>query len=586
VKTNFSRIFFYLKPHIKKHWLSCLLVFAGYGLGIVFDSLLKPYLYKTIVDTLTSGVATPVIIASLTHLAILLAFVILFQNIGYRFGDFANAIFQSKIMKEMHDSSFRRILAHSYHFFSNNFSGSLVAKAKRFTKSFETLADVVTYPLYFSIFTTAGIVVVLFFKAPLLAWIFLVWTLIYVAITFLFIRKKISYDTDEAEADSNVTAHLADAILNVINIKIFSASKKEEQTFDDVTDDEERKRLKAWQYANFQNSVQAVLMGILQVVVLFASINLWSRNLLSVGMIVLLQFYMFNLFDILWNLGKSLTKAIKALTDMKEVVDIFDLPIDIRDPENPATLHVHEGKIAFENVSFQYKGGIGVFENFNLTIASGERIGIVGHSGAGKSTITKLLLRFADVTEGSIRIDDQDIRSLAQEDLRSLIAYVPQESILFHRTIKENISYARPDATDQEIEEVARKAHADEFISRLPSKYGTLVGERGVKLSGGERQRVAIARALLKNSPILVLDEATSSLDSISESYIQDAFKELMKDKTTIVIAHRLSTIAKMDRIIVLENGSIVETGKHEELLKQKGVYANLWNHQSGGFIQ
>jgi ATP-binding cassette subfamily B protein len=271
---------------------------------------------------------------------------------------------------------------------------------------------------------------------------------------------------------------------------------------------------------------------------------------------------------------------------LEEVVDIFDLEYDITDPKNPEKLKVAEGKIVFENISFAYKGGIPVFKDFSMSINPGERIGIVGHSGAGKSTITKLLLRFTDVTSGAILIDGQDIRNITQNDLRSTIAYVPQESILFHRTIRENIAYSRPDATDEEIEVVAAKAHSDEFIEKLPQGYETLVGERGVKLSGGERQRIAIARAMLKNAPILVLDEATSSLDSVSEGYIQDAFTELMKGKTTLVIAHRLSTIQKMDRIVVLDHGNIVEMGTHRELITKSGIYADLWNRQSGGFIQ
>jgi len=240
----------------------------------------------------------------------------------------------------------------------------------------------------------------------------------------------------------------------------------------------------------------------------------------------------------------------------------------------------------FKDVFFEYNFNQDVLTNFSLDIAPGERIGIVGHSGAGKSTITKLLLRSNDVTSGTISIDGQDIRNVTQDDLRGVISYVPQEPILFHRPIKENIAYSKPNASNEEIIEVAKKAHADEFISRLSDNYDTLVGERGVKLSGGERQRVAIARAMLKDSPILMLDEATSSLDSVSESLIQDAFNELMKNKTTIVIAHRLSTIQKMDRIIVLNEGEIVEQGTHKELLEKDGVYADLWNHQTGGFLE
>jgi ATP-binding cassette subfamily B protein len=274
------------------------------------------------------------------------------------------------------------------------------------------------------------------------------------------------------------------------------------------------------------------------------------------------------------------------MTDMQEVIDIFDAPVDIRDRESPESLKMHDGHIVFNHVSFFYKDGNPVLKDFNLDIAPGERVGFVGHSGAGKTTITKLLLRFADTIEGSITIDGQDIKNITQNDLRSVISYVPQEPILFHRTIGENIAYSNPDATKEEIIDVAKKAFAHDFIIKLPKGYDTLVGERGIKLSGGERQRIAIARAMLKNSPILVLDEATSSLDSVSEAFIQNAFDLLMKGKTTIVIAHRLSTISKMDRIIVLDKGKVIEMGTHKELIEKSGVYADLWNHQSGGFLE
>ena len=281
-----------------------------------------------------------------------------------------------------------------------------------------------------------------------------------------------------------------------------------------------------------------------------------------------------------------MTRLSKSFSNASEMVEIIDSPIDISDPKDPEVLKMKEGQIIFDHVVFAYKQGSGILNDFNLNIEAGERIGVVGTSGAGKSTITKLILRFSDVNLGSIKIDGQDIRNVTQDDLRSMIAYVPQDPILFHRTLKENIAYGKPDASDEDIIEASKRAHAHEFIQGLPQGYDTLVGERGIKLSGGERQRVAIARAMLKNAPILILDEATSSLDSVSETHIKYALDALMQGRTTIVIAHRLSTIEKMDRIIVMEKGEIVEQGSHGELIKRKGIYHNFWSHQYGGFIK
>ena len=286
-----------------------------------------------------------------------------------------------------------------------------------------------------------------------------------------------------------------------------------------------------------------------------------------------------------WDIGRSSIRFQSAINDAQEMADILDKPLDVEDPQTPQGSRIQEGAITFHDVTFAYGERETIFDHLNLNIAPGEKVALVGHSGAGKTTVTKLLLRFLDVTGGAIEIDGQDIRAITQDDLRRSIGYVAQEPMLFHRTLRENISYGKPDATLEEIEEAARKAHAHEFIDKLPLKYDTLVGERGVKLSGGERQRVAIARAMLKNAPILVLDEATSALDSHSEALIQEALVEAMRGRTTIAIAHRLSTIKHMDRILVFDGGKVVEEGSHDTLIAQGGIYASLWSQQSGGFI-
>jgi ATP-binding cassette subfamily B protein len=570
---------------MRKHKLTFFLVFIGYGLGTALDGVVKPYIYKQLIDGFTSGSSPDIILAQVTHLAIILTIIILTYVSLFRIGDFSIGYFENKVMKKLTDSSFDTLISHSYNFFSNNFSGGLVAKVKRFSKSFETSFDVASQ-IWQTLVILVCIIAVLFFKAPTIAVLFLVWSIVYVFITLLFIRKKVVLDYERSAADSKVTGYLADSISNILNIKIFSKQKNEENDFAQVTAYEERKRFNAWQFHNFQNLAQGTLMAILQTIVVFSYIHLWYQGIIGVGTIVLIQAYMIGLFDHLWGLGRHMTKGFEALIDMQEMVDILEAIPDILDPKKPEVLKVKDGKIELNSVTFAYNDAGKVFENLSITINFGERVGFVGHSGAGKSTITKLLLRFADLDSGVILIDGQDITKITQNDLRSVISYVPQESILFHRTIGENIAYSKLGASQEEIEEAATKAHAHEFISKLPHGYDTLVGERGVKLSGGERQRVAIARAMLKDSPILMLDEATSSLDSISESYIQDAFNELMKGKTTIVIAHRLSTIQKMDRIIVLDKGKIVEEGTHQELLAKNGFYAELWNHQTGGFLE
>lgn len=562
-----------------------MLTFLGYGIGVVFDYILKPVVYKNIIDTLSLGTPETVSWEMLLRLLLVLAGVSIVHYIGYRAGDYASVYFESKSMRDMYNESLERSLTHSHHFFSSNFSGSLIAKIKRYVSSFETLVDVVSYPVFFSLVSITGITWVLFRQSSALGLLFLGWSLVYVLITLGFIKKKMKLDILEADADSRVTAVLSDVITNMFTIKMFARSSNEKMSFEDVTNDEEGKRLRAWNFANMQNAVQAFLMFLLQMASVYISIKLWYEGSISPGTLLLVQAYTFSLFDTLWNLGRSITKAMKALTNMKEVVDVFDQKRDILDPSTPESPRISEGAIVIDNVSFSYPNGVVVFDDFTLHIPKGQKVGIVGYSGAGKTTITKLLLRFYDPTEGAIRIDGQDIADITQDDLRKNISYVPQEPLLFHRSIRDNIAYGKNNATEEDIVAAAKKAQAHEFIEKLPGRYETLVGERGVKLSGGERQRVAIARAMLKEAPVLVLDEATSSLDSASEKSIQEALKELMQGRTTIAIAHRLSTIQKMDRIIVLDGGVIIEDGTHAELLEKKGVYHELWSHQSAGFI-
>ena len=583
----FRSIFKYVWPQMRKYRVACYTIFLLFGTRIFLEGIIRPIYFKKIIDSLSpSGLDRMSISSAVIKLVIITIILNLVITIIARTCKFIMYYFEISVIRELRDFCFERITRFSQTFFANTFSGSLVTKSRRFVGSFETMFDTLVYNFYSSVILFIGIFVVILQQSKIIALFFLAFIVIYTIIIFLFLPRKIRYDAIEAQSDSKIGGRLADVFGNILAVKIFSSRKDEENSFKEVTKDAAEKSRTAWFFAGKIEVIQGFFSFAMLSAILYITVKLWLNDTISTGTVVLIQTYIVIILDKLWDLSNALMKFMKSAADMKEIIDIFEIRPDINDPLKPEVLRMKEGHLVFNNISFSYKNSQEVFSKFNIDIKPGERIGLVGHSGAGKSTFTNLILRFTDVDSGSITIDGQDIRNVTQDDLRSAISYVPQESILFHRTIKENIAYGKPKATDEEIIEVAKKAYAHEFIEKLPNKYDTFVGERGVKLSGGERQRIAIARAMIKDAPVLILDEATSSLDSISEQYIQEAFNELMKGKTTIVIAHRLSTIQKMDRILVLEDGKITEEGTHKELLKKNGNYADLWNHQVGGFIE
>ncbi len=499
--------------------------------------------------------------------------------------DYVNNFFQPKVMADLTYSCYRYLQKHSFSFFSNSFVGSLVTKVKRFERSFESIADQVHMNLGRAALRTVLILIVLLSVHWIFTAIILVWAIFYSLFTYYFAQYKLKYDAQKANADTKVTAQLADSITNNTNIKLFSAYEQENKNFADVNQNQFRLRKLTWDLGTMAMFVQGSLMILLEISILYVAIILWKKNIVTLGDFVLLQAYLSQIFDKLWEISRYIRAIYEALADANEMTEILLTPHSVQDIEGAKELQVSSGKIEFHDVRFAYHGKRPVFKNFELAINPGQRIALIGSSGGGKTTIVKLLFRFYDLERGKILIDGQDIASVTQDSLRDCLSLVPQEPMLFHRSLFENIRYGKPNASKDEVLEAAKKAHCHEFISRFPEKYETLVGERGVKLSGGERQRVAIARAILRNAPILVLDEATSSLDSESEMFIQDSLKTLMRGKTTIVIAHRLSTIMQMDRIIVLKQGKISEEGTHQELLKAKqGTYQKLWNIQAGGF--
>ena len=552
-----------------------------YLLSVVAGSIIAPLFYKGIIDSL----------ALRDHAAIMQFFWFMLAANACQLGlgrlyEHANGYILSRSMAKTASYSLSKLTEHSYQFFVDHFAGSLVNKARKFVNAYEQMSDILITEFLYAAVTIVGIVIILCKTSLTLASAAIGWFIIFALTLYLFTKKRLPLEKQRGEIESKVTGVLSDIITNVLNLKIFSSKKKEEKYFDGWLESERRTRLSAWRYAEHMYSAIGLITLLAQSSLVILSVMLWRYGAATPGTIVLVMSYSGTLFMRLSGLGSAVRRFFDAYTNASEFADLLNKNIEIKDVANPEHSRISLGQVEFDSVDFAYRGSRKIFSKLNLKIEAGEKIGIVGTSGAGKTTITKLLLRFADITGGSLKIDGQDIRSLTQDDLRKAIAYVPQDPVLFHRTLRENIAYAKPAASQREIEDAAKLAHAHDFIQNLTYGYDTLVGERGIKLSGGERQRVAIARAILKNAPILILDEATSSLDSVSETHIKEALDTLMQGRTTIVIAHRLSTIEKMDRIIVMEDGKIVEEGKHKALLTGKGIYHNFWKHQNGGFIK
>lgn len=503
------------------------------------------------------------------------------------FGLYLLSKLETRVRPELQMRAFTWLTSQSLGFHANTFSGAIVNQVTKFVGSYIVLTD--TFVLAFlRMFANVGIaIVVLAFFSWQIALAMAGWTVVFTLINLKLVKRRIHFSKIAAKADTVLTAHLADVMGNISAVKSFGQEQLESESHSVKAHDRAHKKYQAWMASLKNDMLLGAMMGVLQLGVLVLSIQAVMHHTVEIGVLLLAQVYVTQIIVELWGLSNMSRTVEQAVTDAEEMTEIFEVDPGVTDPAKAQKVAISKGAIDFSDVTFTHDGSEdALFAGFSLAIKPGEKIGLVGHSGSGKTTLTRLLLRFSDLDSGKITIDGQNISSIKQAELRSHIAYVPQEPVLFHRSLHENIAYARPDASKEDVIKAAKLAHADDFISTLPDGYETLVGERGVKLSGGQRQRIAIARAILKDAPILLLDEATSALDSESEHLIQAALTELMHGRTTIVIAHRLSTIQKMDRIVVMEDGQITEQGSHTALLKQKGIYAQLWAHQSGGFIE
>lgn len=557
-----------------------------FGLTLIeVAGVVGPLFMSQFIDTLSG--TTPSAETNDKLLLLLSAFsaVALIGWVGQRIRSVATRHLQVRAMSDLLNQAFAYLIRHSHDYFISNFTGSLTRRVNRYAHAFEQLTDLF-FDSWFSTFAFAlGVLIALSFKSPLLSLGLLIWCVLMLVVQIWMTRKGQAYRLAKAEKDTAIGGALSDAITNHSTIALFAHEAGEEEIIRKKNKDWQAATIVAWRFDSTIYAVQGLMSIALEFLLLGGGIYLWSIGYIGVGDFVLIQVYALGLISRVWHLGSSMRRLYDALADANEMVEILETPHGIEDRKGAGRPTHAEGSITFDKVSFGFRKGPVVLHDLNLSIPRGQKVAFVGPSGAGKTTVTKLLLRLYDVQEGGIALDGIDIRDIAQENLRSLISFVPQDPVLFHRSLRDNIKYGKEDATDEQVIEAAKKAHCHEFISKLELGYETHVGERGVKLSGGERQRVAIARAILKNAPVLVLDEATSALDSESEHLIQDALKHLMQGKTVIVIAHRLSTIMEMDRIIVMQDGKIVADGNHTELLKEDGLYKKLWSIQAGGFI-
>jgi ATP-binding cassette subfamily B protein len=544
------------------------------------DANLRPYLVKLLIDNVADDNLNYLwILAGMYGIAQIL------MVLNWTFSDWCIMRFYANFRVNITTTLAYKVSQYSYTFFQNNLAGSIVSKINDAFSSVPSIWFIANYQ-FVSFGLSTIITLVLLVKIHLLfATGLLLWIIVFLTVTYLGMKRVIPLTKDMAESRSVIWGHLSDFITNMLGVRLFAATKFEMDRINTQSQDFIKKAQKHGRFLMNFYAIEGVISSVYTFSFLFLLIYLKKSNLISAGDFALVFMLNLSIADKLFELSHQLRDFISYWGTVDQALAILDAAPEIQDTDNAKILKADKGEISFRNVCFHYKNTAPLFADISTTISAGQKVGLVGYSGSGKTTFINLILRLYDIKSGEILIDNQVISKVTLDSLRENIGMIPQDPSLFHRSLAENIRYGKPSASDAEVIDAAKRAHAHEFIEKLPEKYESLVGEKGVKLSGGQRQRIAIARAILKNAPILILDEATSQLDSLTENYIQDSMWELMQDKTAIIIAHRLSTLLHMDRILVFDKGSIIEDGTHDELLARGGLYKTLWITQVAGFI-